>query len=71
MSIDYEEHLLVRLSNLPDPKTDIPRIVKEPRLLTEIEAAVQRIQTAHQLSQGDSRDLSCWTIIPCIMRPSY
>ena len=58
MSVDYEEHLPDGLSNLPDPQTDIPRIAKDQRLLTEIEAAVQRIQTTHRLLQGDSRDLS-------------
>ena len=58
MSVDYEEHLPDGLSNLPDPQTDIPRIAKDQRLLTEIEAAVQRIQTTHRLLQGDARDLS-------------
>ena len=58
MSVDYEEHLPDGLSNLPDPQTDIPRIAKDPGLLAEIEAAVQRIQTTHHLLQGDSRDLS-------------
>ena len=46
------------LSNLPNPQTSIPRIAKDQGLLTEIEAAVQRIQTTHRLLQGDSRDLS-------------
>ena len=58
MPVNYEEHLPDGLSNLPDPQTDIPRIAKDPGLLAEIEAAVQRIQTTHHLLQGDSRDLS-------------
>ena len=56
--VDYEDYLPIELINLPDPQTDIPRIAKDARLLADIQAAVQRIQTTHHLLQGDSRDLS-------------
>lgn len=56
--VNYKDYLPVGLANLPDPQTDIPRIAKDPRLLADIQAAVQRIQTTHHLLQGDSRDLS-------------
>lgn len=56
--VDYKDYLPIELASLPDPQTDIPRIAKDPRLLADIQAAVQRIQTTHHLLQGDSRNLS-------------
>ena len=54
----HEECLPEEVANLPDPQRDIPRIAKDPRLLSQIESAVRSIPTSHQLLQGDSRDLS-------------
>ena len=56
--VDHTDHLPASLSNLLNLQTDIPRVAKDARLLDQIEAAVQRIPTAHHLLQGDSRDLS-------------
>jgi DNA modification methylase len=56
--VDYAKHLPGAVVDLPDPQTGIPRLARDPKLLTEIEAAVHRIPTSHYLLQGDSRDLS-------------
>jgi len=40
------------------PKTDIPRIARDRKLMAEIESAVQRLPTSHNIFQADSRDLS-------------
>ena len=46
------------VANLENPQTDIPRIAKDGKTLGEIEAAVQKIPTRHELIHGDARDLS-------------
>ncbi len=46
------------VANLENPQTDIPRIAKDGKTLGEIEAAVQKIPTRHELIRGDARDLS-------------
>ena len=56
--VDYAKHLPGAVVNLPDPQTGIPRLARDPELLTEIEAAVHRIPTSQYLLQGDSRDMS-------------
>ena len=58
MSVEHQDYLPKGVANLLHPQIDIPRIAKDPRLVAQIEAAVQRIQTNHHLLQGDSRDLS-------------
>src|SRR2546423_3227316 len=40
---------------LNDPQTDIPRIAKDERLVRLIQAAVQRVPSAHILNLGDAR----------------
>ena len=54
----HKARLPEEVANLPDPQRDIPRIAKDPRLLSQIEIAVRSIPTSHHLLQGDSRDLS-------------
>ncbi|MCB2261607.1 MAG: site-specific DNA-methyltransferase, partial [Candidatus Thiosymbion ectosymbiont of Robbea hypermnestra] len=46
------------LSHLDNPQTDIPRIARDKALLREIESAIRRIPTRHDLFQEDSRRLS-------------
>ena len=58
ISCSHQDRLPEEVANLPDPQRDIPRIAKDPRLLSLIEAAVRSIPTRHHLLQGDSRDLS-------------
>lgn len=55
---DYSEYLPNSLRELDDPQKDIPRIAKNKKLLKQIELAVQKIPTTHQLIQGDARKLS-------------
>lgn len=54
----YKDHLPSSLTELNNPQTDIPRIAKNKKLLTEIKAAVQHISTKHYLVNGDARQLS-------------
>ncbi len=46
------------LCDLENPQTAIPRIAKDGRLIREIEDAVRRAPTCHDLRRGDARDLS-------------
>lgn len=55
---DYSVHLPESVANLAHPQTDIPRIAKDKKLLSEIAFAVEQIPTAHNLFQTDSRELS-------------
>ncbi len=54
----HHEYLPASVTDLKNPQTDIPRIAKNQKLLKEIEAAVKKMPTTHQLVQGDARDLS-------------
>ncbi len=46
------------LRNLENPQKSLPRIAKDPRLMSLIESALQTVPTSHALHQADSRDLS-------------
>ncbi len=52
------DFLPVALRSLGDVQTDIPRIAKDPNLLSQIESAVREMPTSHRLYCRDSRDLS-------------
>ena len=54
----YQNYLPTSVACLENPQTDIPRIAKDKKLLSEIEAAVQQIPTTHRLVQADARKLS-------------
>lgn len=54
----HQNYLPSSVASLENPQTDIPRIAKDKKLLSEIEAAVQQIPTTHRLVQGDARKLS-------------
>ena len=55
---DHQDYLPSSVAALENPQTDIPRIAKDKKLLTEIESSVQQIPTSHRLVQGDARNLS-------------
>ncbi|MGH7456333.1 MAG: DNA methyltransferase, partial [bacterium] len=55
---DHHNYLPSSVARLENPQTDIPRIAKDKKLLSEIESAVQQIPTSHRLVQGDARKLS-------------
>lgn len=46
------------VKSLPDPQSDLPRLAKDVRLMSEIDAAVQEVPTAHDLQLRDARDLT-------------
>jgi len=56
--IDLSTYLPSKLSNLKNPQTDIPRIAKDKNLIIQIEEALQRIPTKHNLFLDDARQLS-------------
>ena len=58
MSVKHQDYLPEDVADLLHPQTDIPRIAKDQRLVSQIEAAVAAIPTRHRLLQGDARDLS-------------
>ncbi len=55
---DISQFLPETLADLKNLQTDIPRIAKDKELLLQIEATIQKIPTAHNLFQADSRELS-------------
>lgn len=55
---DYSNYLPESLADLSNLQTDIPRIAKDKKRLTEIDLAVQKIPTEHNLFCADSRNLS-------------
>lgn len=57
-SVDLAPFVPAELGDLSDPQRDLPRIAKDPGLMSHIEAAVQEIPTTHRLHQGDSREMS-------------
>ena len=56
---DQEKYLPQSVARLENPQTDIPRIAKDKKLLSEIEAVVQQIPTTHQLIRDDARKPFC------------
>ena len=56
---DQEKYLPQSVARLENPQTDIPRIAKDKKLLSEIEAVVQQIPTTHQLIRDDARKPLC------------
>ena len=57
-SVKHQDYLPEDVADLLHPQIDIPRIAKDQRLVSQIEAAVMAIPTRHCLLQGDARDLS-------------
>lgn len=55
---DHKDYLPASVMNLNNPRTDIPRIAKDRKLLAEIAATVQQIPTRHNVYRADSRRLS-------------
>lgn len=55
---DHAEFLTEELADFQNLQTDIPRIAKNPKLLSDIESVIQQIPTCHDLHQSDSRELS-------------
>lgn len=55
---DLSEFVPGEIRSLADPQTDIPRIARDAQKIQEIEAAVQKIPTAHELHRGDARCMS-------------
>jgi len=53
-----QQFLPASVAHLEHPAAAIPRLAKDPRVMAEIEAAVQQIPTVHRLVLGDARDLS-------------
>lgn len=57
-NVDHSNYLPEAVTQLENPRTDIPRIAKDKQLLKKIESTVQQIPTAHHLYQADARQLS-------------
>jgi len=55
---DYSTYLPSSLANLQNLQSDIPRIAKDKKLTDQINLAIQKIPTQHNLFCADSRDLS-------------
>jgi DNA modification methylase len=55
VATDRDAVLPRELRSLRDPRKDIPRIAKDPKLMARIEQAVARVPTAHRLFHRDAR----------------
>lgn len=51
------EYVPTELRDLADPQTDLPRIAKDARLASLIEAALKEVRTEHRIERCDSRRL--------------
>lgn len=60
--VDLSEFLPTELASLGDLQTAIPRVAKDPQLLTLIREAVERIPTRHVLIRGDARAMKKSTV---------
>jgi DNA modification methylase len=47
-----------QLGRLKNPQTDLPRIARDPKLMMQIEDALRRVPSTHDLYLRDARDLS-------------
>ena len=56
--VDFDNFLPAAIGKLENPQTDIPRIAKNAKLTTAIEAAIRGIPTRHQIYLCDARDMS-------------
>ena len=56
--IDLTELVPERFSELEDPQRDLPRIARDPKLVREIEAAVDGVPSRHTLYLHDARRMS-------------
>ena len=57
-TVDLTRFVPTELGDLSDPQRDLPRIAKDPSLMSHIKAALQEIPTTHHLHQGDAREMS-------------
>ena len=57
-AIDLTEFVPERFSELEDPQRDLPRIARDPKLVREIEAAVDGVPSRHTLYLHDARRMS-------------
>ena len=57
-SADLSMFVPETLRKLRDHQTEIPRIAKDPQIVSRIDEAVRAIPTSHALRLGDARDLS-------------
>ena len=54
VSVKHQDYLPEDVADLLHPQIDIPRLPKDQRLVSQIEAAVATIPTKHRLLQGDA-----------------
>lgn len=55
LALDYAQWLPPEIGEVAGNQSDLPRIAKDPRLTTAIEAQLSRIPTTHNLYRHDSR----------------
>lgn len=55
---DLADILPPEIARIANPQTDIPRIAKDPRLTSMIQAAAESVPTTHDLHLGDARSLA-------------
>jgi modification methylase len=57
VELDLAPYIPKSIGDISSPQTDIPGIAKDPALTTEIENALKKIPTEHQLYLSDSRSM--------------
>jgi DNA modification methylase len=53
----HSEFIPPELRDLPNPQKDLPRIAKDPKLISLIESVLVSIPSKHDLRQGDAREM--------------
>jgi DNA modification methylase len=56
-SVDLAAFIPPEVGPITDHQTDLPRIARDPRLTSRIDATLREIPTVHNLYRGDSRQL--------------
>ncbi len=57
LSSALDEFVPSELLPIDNPQVDIPRIARDPRLMSLLEESLKRLPSRHMLRQGDSREL--------------
>ena len=58
ISFDVSQFVPDEIGTITDHQTDLPRIAKDPKLISAIEAKLEQIPTSHDLYRADSRNIN-------------
>lgn len=69
--IDLSPFLPAAIGPVVDPQRDLPRLARDPRVTSAIDAVLARIPTRHDLFEGDARQMSTGRVQLVVTSPPY